>query len=182
MINFEKFAAAMSVLASAFGRTVDTAAINSYYRVLSPRLTTKRFERALQRVLEEESFWPSPAVILQHATSGDDAATALMRVSQELSAQHGYRFASGDWFRNLEEPVKAGISAIGGLRVITMATTREWPSLERRFVKAYNARAAELRAAKAAITSSGIATGRDRQLPREVERDMERDDERGGRP
>ena len=160
MIDKATFSAALAVLAGAFGREVDAGVSVAYYRVLSRRLTTEEFERAVSTVIETEKFWPSPAVLLAAARPKDDARIALGALIAQLRDKGGFQFFPHASFQALTPEVKAGIKAVGGLREITMASAKDMPTLERQFARAYNAERREL-----------PPGGRDRQLPREVHHD-----------
>lgn len=155
------FSAAMAMLAGSFGREVDAAVVLAYYRVLSPRMTTQEFEAAVKLVIEQESFWPPPAKLLEAARAQSPALTALGDVMRWLRSHGGHLHAPHAEFAALPSEVKAGVKAAGGLRALWEARAEEMPRLEKRFGKAFDQAHAE---------SLGPAPlgGRDRQLPREV--------------
>lgn len=137
MIDKDIFAANMGILAGAFGRVVDSAVVLAYYRVLSPKLTTPEFEQAVRIVVERETFWPSPAVLLNAIRPKDEAEAALERVIDWLRDSGGFLHISAEEFQAFPPEVKAGIKAAGGLRAIDLCSVEQLPKLERRFVEAF---------------------------------------------
>jgi hypothetical protein len=163
VIDARVFSAAMVQLGGVFAREVDKPTMATYYQILSPRMTTDEFRAAVDRVLVEEAFWPSPAVIMRAATNDGDALSALSTLMSELDRQHGYRFVSHEWFVSLPAAVRFAVKTVGGLRVLSMCTTDEWPRLERRFVAAYNTHVRNADAERIAAVSAS-----DRELPLDV--------------
>ncbi|HXD22891.1 MAG TPA: hypothetical protein VN613_05990 [Gemmatimonadaceae bacterium] len=130
----------MAVLAGAFGREVDAPVQRAYYQVLSPRLTTEEFERAVTLTMAEEKFWPSPAVIL--AKVKPDATTqglaALEHVNRITAKHGGFRFLPHEVFlAEFDAPTRAGISAVGGLHQIANTSDERMPTLRKKFAAAY---------------------------------------------
>jgi hypothetical protein len=141
-IDHTAFAAGMGLLAGAFNRTVDAPISRVYFGILSQRLTTAEFERAITLVLSEETFWPSPAVILGKVVQDDSerALAAFEHVNRVVGAAGGHRFLSHDTYqREFDAATRAAISAVGGIAEICNTVIERWPALERRFVKAYSA-------------------------------------------
>jgi hypothetical protein len=141
MIDRGPFAAGMALLAGCFGRDVGVPVIKAYFVVLNARLTTAEFERAVSLAITEERYWPSPAVLL--AKVGRDTETAALSALSALSSRlrlgGGFlHFAPTD-YAQLDQPTKAGISAVGGLREICLCEPYRAAALERRFVAAYAA-------------------------------------------
>ena len=141
MIDKQVFAAGLGLLAGAFNRTVDPPISRVYYSVLSSRLTTEQFEAAVQRVLAEETFWPSPAVLLRKADLPMPqyaAIEALNHVTRVLSETGGYRFLPHERFHaEFDAPTKAAISAVGGLADLCDTPVERWAGLTKRFTDAY---------------------------------------------
>ena len=64
MIDQHKFSAGMGILAANFNRNLEAAVVKVYYGALSAALTTDEFERAVERCIAEETFWPPVALIV----------------------------------------------------------------------------------------------------------------------
>lgn len=140
-IDKAEFSAGMGVLAGAFNRSLDAAVTRSYYRLLSDRLTTDEFQRAVEITLATETFWPSPAVLLAKIKADDEsrAVLAFEHVNRVMISHGGYRFLTAETYnREFDAPTKAAISAVGGLAAIGNTNEDRWQSLQRKFVKEYN--------------------------------------------
>ena len=137
MIDKAKLIAGMALLAGAFGREVDGAVIGMYFDTLSPALSTEEFEHAVEIAVAKETYWPSPAVLLEYGKPRARAARALAAVSDDLREHGGFKFYPHGRFLELPAEVKAGIRAIGGLRALTLAEVQDMPRLERKFADAY---------------------------------------------
>lgn len=141
-ITPHRFSAGMAALAGNFGREIDTPTQALYYAVLSPRLTDEEWHAALERVVSEDTFWPSAATILQkvkpsHEVSGESAFDHVNRVTRHYG---GYRFLPhAVYLSEFDEPTRAAISAVNGLAAIANTTDERWPALKKRFAAAYAA-------------------------------------------
>lgn len=139
MIDKNVFAEGMGQLGGAFGREIDGPVSRMYFAVLSPKLTSEQFVAAVTKTIEAERFWPSPAVILEHA--GQDAETqadaAFRMVHDALNQHSGFRYLPGEISRSWDAPTWAGLRAIGGLREISECTDTRWAALVKKFCKAY---------------------------------------------
>jgi hypothetical protein len=140
MIEKDQFAIGMGLLGGAFSRDIDAAVSRAYYAVLSPRLTTEQFQRAVELTLESDTFWPAPAALLAKIRPSPDeqADRALRHVNATLGAHGGFQhtpFAAVDAF---DAPTKAAIQAIGGLRELAGTSEERYPSLRKKFRDAYN--------------------------------------------
>lgn len=137
MIDRDRFAAGMGVLAGCFGRVVDAAVVRAYYDALSPQLTTEEFERAVRVAIASETYWPAPATLIAQVRDRSAAARALADLVDDLRAHGGYRFYPHERFAALPLAVREGVRAIGGLREITMCKADRFPALERKFAEAF---------------------------------------------
>lgn len=139
MIDKDVFANLMGLLAGMTRYDVESPVLQAYYVILSPRLTTAEFQQAMQKVMEAERFWPSPAVILEKAGRDTEALSqsAFRDVTEALANHGGYRFLPVEISTGWDAPTWAGIKAIGGLREISECTEQRWPGLIKRFCKAY---------------------------------------------
>jgi hypothetical protein len=139
MIDKQTFTAGMGVLAGNFGREVDGAVSRSYYVMLSPRLTAKQFEAAVQRCIAEEKFWPGVAVILEKAGADAEsqALSAFEHVKQTLFEHGGFRFLPHEKFQEFDLPTKAAIKAVGGLAELSNTPENRYAGMVKRFTKAH---------------------------------------------
>lgn len=139
MIDAVAFAEGMGRLAGAFGREADGPVSALYFRLLGPHLAAAEWLALVDKVAALERFWPSPAVMLEHA--GIDVHShsegALRTVADALFAHGGYRFLPAEVSTSWDAATWAGIRAIGGLKEITLCTEDRWPKLQARFRKAY---------------------------------------------
>jgi hypothetical protein len=139
MIDKGRFAAGMAVLSGAFGREVDDAVITAYYRILSPAMDAAAFERAVTVTMARERFWPSPAVLLQHA--GLDLETralaALQEVNRVIATHGGVQFVPRAAWEAFDADTRAAIRVCGGLAEIAGVTTERYAALQRRWAKAW---------------------------------------------
>ena len=140
MIDKTTLAAGLATLAGAFGREVDGPVVAAYYAVLSPQLSTEQFEHAVQRALREETFWPSPAVLLAkvQAPALEQGVAALRHVNATMGRFGGFQYLPYDVYaREFDAPTKAAIQAVGGLREIANVHEDRYPALQRKFAEAY---------------------------------------------
>lgn len=166
MIDKEKFATGLGLLANNFNRTVDGALSRVWYRTLSERLTTEQFEQAVLRSIAEDTFWPTAASLIAKVAAAAPGLEALEHVGRVTSKHGGYRFLPHVVFHaEFDAPTRAAISAVGGLMQIAMTTEERWPSLQKRFSAAY-AKALEAPAALpesgGAVRSLTLISGKDR--------------------
>lgn len=173
MISKAVFAEGMGQLGGAFGREIDEPVTRMYYAILSPAMSNEQFVAAVTETVSTERFWPSPAVLLEKAGKDSEAQAqiAFRVVADALNTHGGYRFLPTTISQSWDAPTWAGIKAIGGLREITECTERNWPSLVRRFTKAYqDATKPKLALVRDTVQPQATAlvasVSRDRQLPR----------------
>ena len=137
MIDKQAFKAGLAVLAGAFSRDLDEAVILTYYRVLNPRLSTDEFQRAVQIVLETETFWPPPATIVNAIHPPNAGQLALKAVFDAMRPFGGHLHFPHSEFQKFSPAQKAGIKAAGGLGALSTASEKRQPYLERQFVEGY---------------------------------------------
>lgn len=140
MIDKEKFAAGLGILANNFNKTVDAALSRVWYRTLSAQLTTEEFEQAVLHSIETDTFWPTAASLVQKVKPSieSDGLAALEHVGRITSKHGGFRFLPHDVFKSeFDEPTRAAISAVGGLMQIAQTTDERWAGLQKRFSAAY---------------------------------------------
>lgn len=141
MIDKQAFAAGLGILSNNFKTTVDAALSRVWYGVLSARLTTEEFERAVAISIAEDTFWPSAASLIAKVaplSPADLGATALEHVNRILSQHGGHRFLShATYHAEFDAPTRAAISAVGGLSEITGCSIERYGSLTKKFAAAY---------------------------------------------
>lgn len=140
MIDKTEFLAGMTALSGAFGREIDGAVQRMYFGILSSKLTTMEFQQAVRDVLETETFWPSPAVLLGKVArlKQDAGALAFAHVNRVCADHGGFRYLSYDTYQaEFDAPTKAAILAVGGLAKIAGTTEDQWPGLVKRFAAAH---------------------------------------------
>lgn len=141
MIDADAFAAGMGILAGNFGREVDGAVSRAWYTLLSPKMTTREFERAVQLVLESETYWPSAALLLAkiRIPADDQAEQALRELNSTLGQFGGFQHTPYAALEpHLDGPTKAALNAIGGLGELAATTEEKYPRLVKKWVAAYN--------------------------------------------
>lgn len=132
-----KFVAGLAILAGAFGRMVDAPVQKAYWRVLAPKLSIEEFEHAVGQAIEKETYWPSPAVLLEVVRPKDEAQRALSGVVGWLRDCGGHLHAPHEDFQKLPAETRAGIAAVGGLRAISLAHVEDMPRIERLFSQGF---------------------------------------------
>lgn len=163
MIDKTTFAAGMTALSGAFGREIDGAVSRMYYGILSQKLTTLEFEAAVKAVLESETFWPSPAVILGKVPrlKQDAGQLAFEHVNRVTSEHGGYRYLpNATYHAEFDAPTRIAIAKVGGLAKIANTTEEQWAGLARRFAAAYQTAVTPLSAGESPrmLTASGSQT------------------------
>lgn len=147
MIDKDQFAIGMGLLGGAFSRDIDAAVSRAYYAVLSPKMTTEQFQRAVELTLEQETYWPAPAVLLGKVKASADevAVQALRDLNATLGRFGGYQHTPYDALKDhLDGPTKAALKAIGGLSELAATTEEKYPRLVKRWTEAYNRAKAEI--------------------------------------
>jgi hypothetical protein len=141
MIDKEVFAQGMGQLAGAFGREVDGPVSKMYHQVLSPHLTDAQFVEAVTRTVASETFWPSPATILEKAgVSPQQRSEGVLRMVNDALFKHGgFKFLPTEISMAWDTATWAAIREVGGLAAITNCTEEKWPAMQRKFQRAYEA-------------------------------------------
>lgn len=141
MIDKNTFISGMAALSGSFGREIDGAVQRMYFGILSSKLTTDEFERAVKETVETETFWPSPAVLLGKVArlKLDAGYVALEHVNRVTSEHGGFRYLPHETYqRQFDAPTKVAITAVGGLAMIASTSEERWPALARKFAAAYH--------------------------------------------
>src|SRR6478609_7251728 len=146
MIEKEKFAIGMGLLAANFNKTVDPALSRIWYGMMSQRITTEQFERAVQMSIAEDDFWPTAASLVARVappSNETQGLEALERVNRVVGSVGGFRFLPHEqYMTEFDAPTRAAISACGGLREMANVSEERYGALQRKFATAY-ARALE---------------------------------------
>ncbi len=140
MIERGAYAEGMQLLIGAHGRgALPVALARAYYATLSPRLTTAEFRAAVDASLARDTWWPSPARLLELAQRSEQqlATEAFNRLRRDLEANGGYQWYPSARYAALDEPTRFAIRECGGLRALGQADERQHPALVKQFVAAY---------------------------------------------
>src|ERR1044072_1971356 len=95
MIEKNAFAAGMGLLAANFNKSVDPALSRLWYGMMSQRLTTEQFERAVQMSIAEDDFWPTAASVVEKSAPESNESRgmeALEHVNRVVGSVGGFRF------------------------------------------------------------------------------------------
>jgi len=139
VIDLDGFEKGMRALGDAFNRPITPAVLDVFGRVLSRRLDTKQWERAVTRALEAESFFPPPAVLLRYGIA-DGAPQAR---AGEVYAAILSRFEAGecvgprDVRERFGEAAFDAFVAAGGSRAFSWCEPKDEPFRLKRFVEAW---------------------------------------------
>jgi hypothetical protein len=146
MIDATKFAAWMAALTDRFNRPLLPGTQQAYYATLSAELTTEEFERAASLAFRDETFWPSPRVIVEKVhppvnvkASASEAFEGIRQAIMDFGGPH----VASQLAPNLPPPAKRALRAIGGAYAVGMASYTELPHLARRFTEVYEAAVAD---------------------------------------
>lgn len=140
MIDKQRFAEGMGMLAGNFGREIDAPISRGYYAILSPKLTTDEFNAVVLRAMREETFWPPAARLLELAgRAQDEADAALDALRQALRVSGGPRYLPAQAWAELPDATKRAVVACGGLWRINGMDGEHEARIRRKFVEAYHA-------------------------------------------
>lgn len=146
MIKPEIYGAWMAALTDRFNRPLLPGTQQAYYAALSAELTTEEFEQAAGLAFRDETFWPSPRVIIEKVHPPVNvkacASEAFEGIRQAIMDFGGPQVAS-QLAPNLPPAAKRALRAIGGAYAISQASYTELPHLARRFTEVYEAAAAD---------------------------------------
>jgi hypothetical protein len=96
-ISLEFCAAAMVTLGERFARSVSAPLIRIYHDALAQALRLEQLEKAVRVVCIEDTFFPSPARLIEAATGNIDDA-ARVQWDESIAAHHANRRAELDSF------------------------------------------------------------------------------------
>jgi len=139
MIDVVRFKAGMVALGVGFNREITADVLDVYGRVLSRRLDTKQWERAVTRALEAERFFPPPTVLLRYGIAdGAPQARAGEAYAAILSRFEGGRAMGPREVREqFGEAAFDAFVAAGGTRAFERCEPRDEPFRLKRFVEAW---------------------------------------------
>src|SRR6185295_18405846 len=128
-----------ALLSTAFNRGLTPEVVQLYHGVIGPKLDAQQWERAVQRSLEAESFFPPPAVLLRYgAADGSAQARALEFYDRILR-----HYESGDELGPREVRERYGTAAMeafvaaGGTRAFSWCEPASEPFRRRDFANAW---------------------------------------------
>jgi hypothetical protein len=171
MIEKEKFAVGMGLLAANFNKNVDPALSRIWYGMMSQRLTTEQFERAVQMSIAQDEFWPTAASLVAKVappSAEDRGHSALEHVNRVLSQHGGYRTLPHAVFHSeFDAPTRAAIAACGGLSEMANVSIERYASFVKKFATAY-AKSADAPIALPATGTDNRVTGLVRGVARNL--------------
>jgi hypothetical protein len=139
VIDAKAMATGMHMLGAAFNRTISKDVMEVYFQVLGARLDRESWERAVQRALECESFFPAPAVLLRY---GQAQGAPQARAAELYQAVLG-EFERGHALGPREVGDKYGTAAMeafvaaGGSRAFAWCEPDDEPFRLKRWVEAW---------------------------------------------
>lgn len=141
MIDKTAFATGMGLLAGNFNKNVDPALSRIWYGLMSQRLSTEQFERAVQLSIAQDEFWPTAASLVAKVappSNEDRGFAALEHVNRVLQQYGGFRFLPHDVFhQEFDAPTRAAIAACGGLHDMANVSVERYAALTKKFAAAY---------------------------------------------
>lgn len=105
----------MVSLGERFGREISAPLCSMYHQSLEPMLTRAEFEQAVRVVIAEDVWFPSPARIIEAATSSVDDQAALAW-SEILCANRE------DRAHEIDQHARASLTDLGGSHMIQTLT------------------------------------------------------------
>lgn len=168
MIDKDVFAQGMGQLGGAFGREIDGPVSKMYYATLSPHLTNEEWIEAVTRTVTEETFWPSPAVVLSKIkeTEQESAVRAFAHVKRTLALYGGFRFIPVDVAKSFDSATWAAIKELGGLSQVMEENEKKFTRAYLNFLKPRAPRIKPSEDSRVKQLTSGIGSGgRDKALP-----------------
>ena len=139
MIDLERFRKGMEILGAAFNREITAELSEAFARVLSPRLDTTGWERAVTRVLEAESFFPAPAVLLRYGRAEGAAEARAAEVYERILAsfEAGCALGPREVRERFGEAALDAFVAAGGSRAFAWCEPKDAPFRFKRFLDAW---------------------------------------------
>jgi len=129
----------MALLSTAFNRALTAELVEVYHGVLGPRLETAEWERAVRRVLEVESFFPPPAVLLRYGRAdGAPQVQAITAYDEIVSAfEGGQPVGPREVCERYGEAAMEAFVSAGGSRAFAWCEPRDEPFRRKAFLEAW---------------------------------------------
>lgn len=139
MIDLEAFRKGMGHLGAAFNRAVTKELLDVFGGVLSVKLTTEQWERAVLRAIEAEKFFPPPAVLLRYGLGeGSPKAMAVTAYERILDAfERGQKLGPRDVGEKFGHAAMEAFVAAGGARAFAWCEPENEPFRRRDFAAAW---------------------------------------------
>ena len=121
----ETFKKGMMLLSQAYQRDANKDMFTAYWLVLSD-MSDESFMNAVERAVKTERFWPTPAVLRDHAAGGvswDDGTEVITLVERAFRIAGAYR--SVDF---ADSAINAAVRIMGGWPAVCSLDVDEWQS------------------------------------------------------
>lgn len=139
MIDLEAFRKGMGHLGAAFNRAVTKELLDVFGGVLSVKLTTEQWERAVLRAIEAEKFFPPPAVLLRYGLGEGSAKARAIEAYEHIvgAFEHGWKYGPRDVREKFGEAAMEAFIAAGGARAFAWCEPENEPFRRRDFAAAW---------------------------------------------
>jgi hypothetical protein len=139
MIELRMMAGGLAALGAAFNREIRPEVAEVYHQVLGPRLDADDWARAVKRCLENETFFPPPAVLLRYGLrEGVPEARAVEDYQAILgSFEDGQPMGPREIRERFGEAAMEAFVAAGGTRAFSWCEPRDEPFRRKAFVEAW---------------------------------------------
>jgi hypothetical protein len=139
VIDLDAFEDGMLKLGRAFSREISEGLLDTFAEVLSPRLNTQQWLKAVDRCLESESYFPPPAVLLRYGADDRVLAAAAGDAYERIVAC--YERGDNIGYREVQErfghAAAEGFVAAGGSRRFAWCEPDDEPFRLKDFRAAY---------------------------------------------
>jgi hypothetical protein len=135
----DDMAKGMALLSTAFNRALTDELVEIYHGVIGPKLDAARWERAVRRALDSETFFPPPAVLLRYGLAeGSPQARAVEAYDRILAEFEGGRpMGPREVLQLLGRAAMEAFIAAGGHRAFTWCDPDDEPFRRKAFVEAW---------------------------------------------
>jgi hypothetical protein len=135
----EDMAKGLALLSTAFGRQLTGELVEVYHGVVGPRLDAPQWERAVRRVLEAESFFPPPAVLLRYGLAGGLPEARAVEVYDRIVGdfESGREAGPRDIREQYGTAAAEAFCAAGGTRAFAWCEPRDEPFRRKAFVEGW---------------------------------------------
>jgi hypothetical protein len=139
MLTRESLAAGLGALCVAFNRAPTDELVRVYHGVVGPMLDEQQWERAVRRVLQGESYFPPPAVLLRYGLAdGAPQARAVEvydRIVREFEA--GRDPGPREVRERYGDAAMEGFVSAGGSRAFSWCEPASEPFRRKAFVEGW---------------------------------------------